>query len=168
MLTAAGNVIDFTAHRNALRGGSTPAAITADMPLSRATVILQLLSSRASEKAADPGVVAHPDHELLGLCAHIVMLRNREEELWAMWQNTQFSGRGQQDYWVERKAITALMRKPLLRAGKLNATTIDGLYAKAVAVRLTGPTGVMLGKSLATDLLASDKLRAVLSTATAT
>jgi hypothetical protein len=166
------NVIDFTARRNALRPGLIPTPTYTPGDFARAyeemihrraepdaMAILRMLASRAADGAADPQSVAHPDHELLDLCDQIVMLRRQENEILEEWQAAAISN----ETWRENtKRAQYALRKPLLRAGKLSATTAAGIYAKAVAVRCTGLTGVNLGKSLANDLLACTQLRSVL------
>lgn len=131
-------------------------------PNSEVVLTLRKLASSAARAGADPQEIAHPDHELLGLCDQIVMLRRREEEAWDLYRTAVFRSSVENTASAIIKTVRQDLRKPMLRAGKLRATTAAGIYAKAVAVRRSGDSAAVLGKSLAEDLLACPELRLVL------
>jgi hypothetical protein len=131
-------------------------------PQSAALMLLREIARRAAEGGADPSAVVRPDHELLGLCDQIVMLRRQAEEALEALRAAPFRSQESRDASDSVKRIARALRRPVLRVGTLRATSAVGLYAKAVAVSKAGACAAKLGRSLAFDLLACIELRAVL------
>jgi hypothetical protein len=141
---------------------TTGRRVPATDPQSDEMAVLREIARSAAELGVDPSAAPHPDHELLGLCDQIVMLRRQADAAYDAWWLTPFHSKERASADYDMKRANRALRPPLVRAGNLRATTAAGLYAKAVAVSKASDSAAKLGKSLALDLLASAELRAVL------
>jgi len=116
-------------------------------------VLLSLLASRAMVAGADPSAVVSPDHDLMMLCDQIIMRKRQVDEVYSKWrEHPSFSNREGYDEW---KRENRSLRGPLVRLGRLRASTPSGLFAKAVVTRQVGIGAASLAVSLANDLLGS-------------
>ena len=130
-----------------------------------AMTTLRQLANRATESAADPQAVSHPDLELLNACDNLLMLLRLQTEALAAFREGDGDmrpGSLKRHQYDEYMAAGRRTRGPLRAVGKLRATTPAGIFAKALVIDRGTDHAAEFAKSLARDLLASPELRAAL------
>jgi len=132
-----------------------------DAPPNEPMALLSRIAGRAMEAGADPPAVVSPDHELLVLCDSAIMQGRRCEETEAALRASCPADRKERDHTeAEHGRAMRAFRRSLLQITKLRAVTPAGIFAKALAVEKVGTiAATALGRSLASDLVASAELR---------
>jgi hypothetical protein len=128
---------------------------------SDALAMLSRIAGQAMTAAADPSVVPRPDYDLLVLSDAIILLARQRDAAEATWRSSLPAPPGDAAGLYEKfMSSQRALRGPLVRLGRLRASTAAGIFAKAVVVRKAGTSSAaVLGKSLAEDLLNCADLR---------
>lgn len=126
---------------------------------------LRALAEAAARTSHVDAAAAHPDAELLGLCANVFDRHAAIEAVWREWREVVAERRNGAHpaalALVARvRELTNASRTPMTRIGKLPATTAAGVHAKALVLRRSRGNAPKLAASLADDVLALRGLRA--------
>jgi hypothetical protein len=118
------------------------------------------LAKTATEGGADPQEAPHPDHNLMVLSDNFVALRKQEEAALEHYRRSNCTDC--KPSYAAYKACRLATKKASADLARLRPKTPAGLFAKAVAASRSSEYATKLGTSLATDLLESPTLRALL------
>lgn len=132
---------------------------------SAAMTALRAMAITAAQTGEIEDAPAHPDAELLRLCADVLDRHAEIDATWRDWRalvEAERSGFGEPQRALTEKVrrLTSANRLPIARVGRLAAATGAGVHAKALVLRRSRGLAPKLALSLANDVLALRGLRA--------